>query len=145
MPFEDALVETRKKPGGLPGFFTRVDTWSSALSTRYFEDDFFEDPLREAGALRAEDFAADFFSPLLAVVVEREVLAFFAPPDFDAPDFEAPDFEALFDELFLLVAGDFAIADVLSFPCEKGTGFASPAMVKKPPRGGSRLIARNCS
>ena len=69
--------------------------------------------------MRAEDFAAVFFAPLLAAVGEREVLAFFAPPDLDAPDFEAPDFEVVFDELFLLVAGDFAIADILSFPSKR--------------------------
>lgn len=96
--------------------------------------------------MRAEDFAEDFFAPPLELALERDVLDFFAPPDLDAPpDLEDPDFEALFDELFLLVAGDFAIADVLSFPFEKGTGIASPATMKKPPTGGSRLIARNCS
>ena len=67
--------------------------------------------------MRAEVFAADFFAPLsAAVVAARGALAFFAPPDLDGAAFAAPDFEAVFDELFLLVAGDFAIADVLSFP-----------------------------
>jgi hypothetical protein len=66
---------------------------------------FFEELLLDD--LRAEDFD-DFFAPLLEV---ERALDFFAP-DFD-PDL---DFEALFDELFLLVAGDLAIADVLSFP-----------------------------
>ena len=78
--------------------------------------------------LRAEDFV-DFFAPLLRAV------------DFFAPDLE-PD--RLFDELFL-VAGDFAIADILSFPSTKGTGIASPAVVKKPPSDRFRLIARKQS
>ena len=82
----------------------------------YFEDDFFEPPLDEVD-LRAEDFADDFFAPLFEP--ERE-LDFFAPPDFEAPhDLDDPDFEALFDELFLLVAGDLAIADILSFPSKR--------------------------
>jgi hypothetical protein len=83
----------------------------------YFEDDFFEPPLDEVD-LRAEDFADDFFAPLFEP--EREEVDFFAP-DFDALDLDDPDFEALFDELFLLVAGDLAIADILSFP-SKGHG-----------------------
>jgi hypothetical protein len=53
--------------------------------------------------LRAEDFD-DFFAPLL--LDEREL-------DFLAPDL-APERDL--DEDFLLVAGDLAIADVLSFP-----------------------------
>ena len=73
--------------------------------------------------MRAEDFADDFFAPLFEL--ERDAL------DFLAPDLEALDRD--FDEDFLLVAGDFAIADVLSFPSKKGTGIASPAVVKKPP------------
>jgi hypothetical protein len=81
---------------------------------RYLEDDFFE-PLLDEEDLRAEDFADDFFAPLFDP--EREALDFFAL-DF-APDLEDPAFEALFDELFLLVAGDFAIADVLSFPSKR--------------------------
>jgi hypothetical protein len=70
----------------------------------YFEDDFLEELLDD---LRAEDFDAFFAPPLLD---ERED---------DALDFLAPDLEALerdLDEDFLLVAGDLAIADVLSFP-----------------------------
>ena len=82
--------------------------------------------------MRAEDFADDFFAPPFEL--ERDVL------DFLAPDLEAPDRD--FDEDFLLVAGDFAIADVLSFPSKQGTGIASPAVVKKPPSDRSRLIAR---
>jgi hypothetical protein len=54
--------------------------------------------------LRAEDFD-DFFAPLL--LDEREL-------DFLEPDFEAPERDL--DEDFLLVAGDLAIADILSFP-----------------------------
>jgi hypothetical protein len=64
--------------------------------------------------LRADDLADDFFAPPL-FALERDVLFF-------APDFALdrdPDFEVLFDELFLLVAGDFAIADVLSFPSNR--------------------------
>jgi hypothetical protein len=84
--------------------------------------------------LRAEDFD-DFFAPLLEL--ERAL-------DFFAPDLEPDlDFE-LFDELFF-VAGDLAIADILSFPSKKGTGIASPAMVKKPPSDRLRLIARKLS
>jgi hypothetical protein len=105
---------------------------------RYF-DDFFEEPPRDEEDLRAEDFAADFFAPPFELA--RDVLAFLAPPLLDAPDLDELDFEALFDELFLLVAGDLAIADVLSFPSKKGTGIASPAVVKKPSCDGSRLIA----
>ena len=76
--------------------------------------------------MRDDDFLPPLFEP------EREELDFF-DPDFEPPDREDPDLEAPFDELFLLVAGDFAIADVLSFPSKKGTGIASPAVVKKPP------------
>ena len=92
----------------------------------YFEEDFFEELLDD---LRADDFD-DFFEPLFEP--EREL-------DFLAPDLEP---ERDFDEDFLLVAGDLAIADVLSFPSKQGTGIASPAVVKKPPSDGSRLIAR---
>ena len=109
------------------------------------EDDFFEEPPLEDDDedLRAEDFADDFFAPPFSLELERDELDFFAPPDFEAPpDLDEPDFEVLFDELFLLVAGDLAIADVLSFPSKKGTGIASPAVVKKPPSDHPRLIAR---
>jgi hypothetical protein len=77
--------------------------------------------------LRAEDFV-DFFAPLLRAL------------DFFAPDLEL---DRLFDALFL--AGDLAIADILSFPSKKGTGIASPAVVKKPPSDRFRLIARKQS
>ena len=90
----------------------------------YFEEDFFEELLDD---LRAEDFD-DFFDPLL-----RDAL------DFLAPDLEP---ERDLDEDFLLVAGDLAIADVLSFPFSKGTGIASPAVMKKPPSGLFSLITR---
>ena len=107
----------------------------------YFEEDFFEEPPLDEDDedLRAEVFADDFFAPPLAAPeLDRDVLDFFAPPDLEAPpDLDDPDF----DELFLLVAGDLAIADVLSFPSKKGTGIASPAVVKKPPSDHPRLIA----
>jgi hypothetical protein len=64
--------------------------------------------------LRADDFEADFFAPDLEP--DRDALDFFAPDL--APDRDEV-FEALFDEDFLLVAGDFAIADVLSFPSKR--------------------------
>ena len=69
----------------------------------YFEDDFFDELLDD---LRAEDFEAFFAPPLLD---ERDDAL-----DFLAPDLEAPERDL--DEDFLLVAGDLAIADVLSFP-----------------------------
>ena len=94
-----------------------------------------DEPLRDDD-LRADDFFEPLFEP------EREALDFLAP---DLEDREDPDFEAPFDELFLLVAGDLAIADVLSFPSKKGTGIASPAVVKKPPSDRFRLIARKQS
>ena len=66
-----------------------------------------------ADDFRAEDFAADFFPPLFDV--ERDELAFFAP------DFEL-DLDPDFDALFLLAAGDFAIAVFLSVPLQTGDG-----------------------
>ena len=109
----------------------------------YFEDFFEAPPLDDVVDLRADDFSLDFFAPLFAPELEREALDFFAP-DFSL-DRDEPALEALFDAVFLLVAGDLAIADILSFPSKKGTGIASPAVVKKPPSDCLRLIARNRS
>jgi hypothetical protein len=86
-----------KKPGGCRALEDDVCARSG-----YF-DDFFADDLRAedffADDLRAEDFAADFLAPV----------------DLRALD----DF---FAALFLLVAGDFAIAVFLSVPLQKGHG-----------------------
>jgi hypothetical protein len=77
--------------------------------------------------LRADDFPEDFFAPLFEP--EREL------------DFLAPDFDDDFDELFLLLAGDLAIAVSFRFPSKKGTGIAFPAMMRKPPTGAWRLTS----
>jgi hypothetical protein len=76
--------------------------------------------------LRADDFRDDFLAPLLDD--EREL-------DFLAPDLLDRDFE------------DFLVAAICGcpfVPLKKGTGIASPAVVKKPPSDGSRLIALKC-
>ena len=103
----------RKKPGGCRAF-SRETHSLQVRCIRYLEDDFF-DELRDEEDLRADDLLDDFFAPLFEP--ERDALDFFAL-DLE-PDLEDPDFEALLDELFLLVAGDFAIADVLSFPSKR--------------------------
>ena len=95
------------------------------------------EPPRDEVDLRADDFVDDFLAPPdFEPELERDVVDFLAPPDLDAPE----DRDEVFDEDFLLVAGDFAICGCPFVPLKQGTGIASPAVSKKPPSGLFSLI-----